>query len=366
MVILHIAFINKDQFSGVNTAVYNYIKSQGNFENVALLNINKEATALEWPNTFNLLQYEELKDLPRPFNKPDLVVFHEVYRPQYLTLYKLLKRQKIPFVIIPHGCLTKEAQSKKRVKKLVANVLLFNRFVEAASGIQYSSNNELEQSLYGKRKFIGTNGIELRELDREFPISIKQFVYIGRLDKQIKGLDLLVEAIAEKKDFLTFNNCKFHLYGPSENFIHNEISELISQYGVRSLVELHDAVSGNDKEAVLLDADCFVQTSRSEGMSMGILEALSFGLPCLLTKGTSMGVFFEQYDAGWICDTDSKSIAAAIEEAVSCKGKLQEKSKNAITLVQENFSLEKNAEKIVSLYRTITGESSVDKQSPNP
>ena len=83
MVILHIAFINKDQFSGVNTAVYNYIKSQGNFENVALLNINKEATALEWPNTFNLLQYEELKDLPRPFNKPDLVVFHEVYRPQY-------------------------------------------------------------------------------------------------------------------------------------------------------------------------------------------------------------------------------------------------------------------------------------------
>lgn len=40
---------------------------------------------------------------------------------------------------------------------------------------------------------------------------------------------------------------------------------------------------------VLLQTDLFIQTSRHEGMPMGLLEALSIGVPCLVTVGTSLG-----------------------------------------------------------------------------
>ena len=77
---------------------------------------------------------------------------------------------------------------------------------------------------------------------------------------------------------------------------------------MEDLVELHEAIDGSEKEAELLSADVFIQTSRSEGMSMGILEALSYGVPCLVTRGTNLGEIIEQYDAGWVAETNAEYV----------------------------------------------------------
>ena len=45
---------------------------------------------------------------------------------------------------------------------------------------------------------------------------------------------------------------------------------------------------GKSKEQVLLDADVFIQTSRTEGLPTAVLEAMSYKIPVLITKGTGL------------------------------------------------------------------------------
>ena len=103
----------------------------------------------------------DIKQLPKPFDNPDIVVFHECYRPEYLKIAKNLRKNKIPYVDMPHGELRVEAQKKKHFKKVMANLLLFNDFANHAAAIQCLSNAEMEATHFGRKKFIGSNGISM-------------------------------------------------------------------------------------------------------------------------------------------------------------------------------------------------------------
>ena len=74
---------------------------------------------------------------------------------------------------------------------------------------------------------------------------------------------------------------------------------------------------------------------------MGILEAMSYGIPCLITKGTSLTGVLEKYNAGYACETTADDIANAIEKAVLEKHILKEKSKNANILFSVCISKKK-------------------------
>ena len=52
----------------------------------------------------------------------------------------------------------------------------------------------------------------------------------------------------------------------------------------------YGAVFGKVKEKVLLDNDFFILTSRLEGHPMALIEALSYGLPCLVTQGSRLSL----------------------------------------------------------------------------
>jgi hypothetical protein len=50
---------------------------------------------------------------------------------------------------------------------------------------------------------------------------------------------------------------------------------------------------------------------------MGILEAQSYGVPCRVIKGTTLGDFINKYDSGWVSETDSEAVAEIIKKAIS-------------------------------------------------
>ena len=72
-------------------------------------------------------------------------------------------------------------------------------------------------------------------------------------------------------------------------------------------------------------------------MPIGILEALSYGIPCLVTEGTNLGELINEYNAGWVAETNAKSIAEHIKEAVISREKYAVKSQNAVKLIENNF-----------------------------
>lgn len=353
MIILHIAYLDENIYAGVNVAATRHILEQQREKQVGLLNIaNTEIK--EVANVFTISKNKCIDELPIPFNEPDIVIFHEIYRPIYLKLYKELLEKKIPYVIFPHGGLTKQAQSQKRIKKIVANKLLFNSFFNHAVSIQCLSKREMETSISNAEKFIGTNGIdEKNQIKKNLKTTELKFVYIGRIDFRIKGFDLLIEAIHREYKFLQENNCRFEIYGPSEGKSKKKIESLIRKKKIENIITLHEAVTKQKKEAALLDADYFIQTSRSEGMSMGILEALSYGIPCIVTEGTGMADEVEKNGAGIGCKTNAADIANALHCAVKKKELMQNMSNAAKEYVEKKYNWETITKNVINKYESV-------------
>ena len=353
MVILHIAKIENEMFKGVDVAVPQHITAQQEIADVALLNLSN----VEIPGVKTQLPFKEqvrMEQFQAPYNKPDIVVFHEVYYPPYLKISEELRKSRIPYVIIPHGCLTTEAQRKKWLKKKIGNFLLFNRYIKNAAAIQCLSLNESEKVRFDVKKFIGTNGVTVPERRKDcFHRERVEFLYVGRLDAYHKGLDLLLQAVEKKAGILRKHHCCIKICGPDCDGDFSHVQRLIRENKVMDLVELCPGIYGKDKENALLSADLFVQTSRFEGMPLGILEALSYGLPCLVSRGTTLGERIEENDAGWMAETDADSVAAALERAVSDRARWREMSAHAVEMVKKEFAWDVLSKRAVECYKQI-------------
>ena len=83
MVILHIAPISRSPFSGVSVVVPQHVIAQQEIAEVGFVNLlNVQIEDVK--NQFAYHENFQFDELPQPFNRPDMVVFHEVYRKNYL------------------------------------------------------------------------------------------------------------------------------------------------------------------------------------------------------------------------------------------------------------------------------------------
>lgn len=312
-----------------------------------------------------------LDEMPTEFKRPDLVIFHEVYYPAFIRLGNDCKKYGIPYIIIPHGCLTKEALEIKKWKKRIGNELLFKKFVMGAEALQFLSPKEKKTTIFKKEGFIGLNGVSDIGDKGRFSVSKGEnvekpytvYTYIGRMDMRIKGLDLLIKAVAETQKILRENLCCFKLYGPDCYDTKRKLTLLSEELGVGDLIEINGPVEEEKKEEVLLNTDIFIQTSRSEALPMGLLEALSYGIPCLVSCGTGLAGLINKYYAGWgekkedsaprkeTEEAKVKCLADLIISSINDKAIYHQKSENAQQLIKEHFEIKKCTEYIVRKYK---------------
>ena len=122
-------------------------------------------------------------------------------------------------------------------------------------------------------------------------------------DFNVKGFNMAAEAIAELKD--ASYQLKF-LYSPRENG--KEIADKLLQHGisrnqliVRSINDSRDVLAN-----LFCEVDLAIMPSRTEGFGLPGLEALSAGLPVLVSGNSGLGEALREVPLGSFCVIDSE------------------------------------------------------------
>lgn len=362
MNILYISNLSGNLWAGPNNSIPAQIRAQSKIDNVFWFNINHNKRE-EWTRDgLDCKNYDDfpngrLKDFPAPFDYPDIVIVEEFYCFPFCKLIADVQKQNIPYIIIPRSEMTGLAQKNKKWKKCLGNILYFSKLAKKARGIQFLTEREKKDSgeKWNKTNFVIPNGVVLPKIQKkDFSFDGIKAAYIGRIEIYQKGLDLLLDAVAEMRDDLINNNFQLIIYGPNRDNALELLRKKVQEYYLEDIVFFKDGVFGQDKIDALLDSDVFVMTSRFEGLPMGLIEALSYGLPCLVTKGTNLAEEIEKNDAGWTAENNVESIKNAIRNLIFHRNFFK-KGQNAACLAK-SFAWDYIAKESSSIYRKIIGK----------
>lgn len=339
MNILYLSHLSGEAYAGPTYSVPKQIEAQSKLDNVFWYNAVKTRVdkwkQLPFYHDRNEYPNERIKSLPEPFNNPDIIVVELFYNMVKSPLIRELLRGEIPYIIIPRGELTKQAQARKRLKKKIANFLVCKRYAQRAAAIQYLTEQEYKDSgdIWNENHSIIPNGIDLPEKTKEtFSENAIKCISIGRIEPYQKGLDMLIEACSQIKSELIESNCIITICGPDKENKLAGLKQLVKNQGLDSVINFHDGVFGKEKEKMLLDSDVFLIPSRFEGHPMALIEALSLGLPCVASEGSNMKVEIDEENAGWTADNNVESICDALHSMINEIDTFFIKSQNAISL----------------------------------
>lgn len=301
----------------------------------AVRTYNSEWRKYDYYHDLTEFPKESIKDLPYPFNNPDLIVVELFYNMVKSKLIKELIQGNIPYIIIPRGELTKQAQCRKKFKKSIANIIIAKKYARKAAAIQYLTEQEYIDSSdrWNVNKIIIPNGIEKPDtIKTYFSKNEIKCILIGRIEPYQKGLDLLLDACSLIKEELENANCTITICGPDRENKLDILKATVKEKHLERIIIFHDAVYGDKKRELLLNSDVFLIPSRFEGHPMALIEALSYGLPCIATVGSNMKSEIEEYNAGWTAENNIYSIKDSILKMIEEKETFEEKSNRSIKL----------------------------------
>jgi len=318
---------------------------------------------LEWRSPFNLPS-ELVKELLTW--KPDIVHLHFVYIPQNVILAHYLKTANIPYCVTIHGGLSSGSLKRHWYIKIPFRILFDQRYLNEAAFIHAISDMDIKGlKLYGIKNnnvVKVPNGIEVESLprnvdatllERRFPqvAGKRVFMFLGRLDPQQKGLDLLLQAW----HLANLNNVVLVFVGPDWRGKRKDLEALIRQLKIESQVIFAGPVYSREKFDLLAGADVFVHTSRWEaGVPFSVLEALAIGKPCFVSTEASPGGIISRYRVGLVVKPQVEDIANGLRYFASLsQAELSNMGENARKLVASEFNWRNIAKTLVDAYKDV-------------
>lgn len=304
--------------------------------------------------------------MARAGDRPAVIHQHGIWTGVSSVTRFLHEQRGVPSVIAPHGSLQPWTLEKSRLRKTLALAAYERSNLVNCSCLHALSTVELgDCRVFGLRNPVAIipngvseqwlassgNGLAFR-LKHHIDAETRALLYVSRVTPK-KGLPMLCRAIAEIGD--TMRGWVLIIAGPDEFGHMAELAELIRRLGLERSVQFVGPLYGADKRDAFAAADAFVLPSYSEGLPMGVLEAMGVGVPVVVTDATPIGEI-SQERCGWRVPANGDSLGAALAAlTASTPDNLRLMGSNGRRVVLEHYTWQQIARMTLELYSWLNG-----------
>ncbi|MEM6937254.1 MAG: glycosyltransferase [Pseudomonadota bacterium] len=296
----------------------------------------------------------------------DLVHVHAVFSYLSSQAMRWARLASRPYLCRPLGQLCLWSLGQKSTRKRVYLRLLEKANLEAADRVHFTSRQEqleCQQAGLSVRGLVVPHGINLPVVrspetdhkcvepeasnDAEAMTSI---LFLGRLDRK-KGLERLLAAFSQVAASLP--GAVLTVAGSGDASYVTNLRTRADELELGDRVRFVGWVQGAEKHALLESADLFVLPSYSENFGVAVLEALSYGLPVLVSEAVALAAEVDEAGAGLVVSGSEPSIADGLLKLGKDFGLRRRMSSAGRQLAGERFSWPGVARQLKTHYQQI-------------
>ena len=259
--------------------------------------------------------------------------------------------RKVPVIISPRGTLSNYSfHNKNNNIKSLMHLWLGKPLLKKCI-IHTTSNNEhdvLKTMLPDNTVFNIPNFINLTEnrFSGYQPTDHLRLIFFSRIEEK-KGLDVLLNAL--KSVNIPY---KLTIAGDGDSEYVNQLKKLAVDNGVANNIDWI-GFQTNNKYQLLYDHDVMILPSYDENFGNVVIESLSVGTPVLVSKAVGLADYVDQNHLGWLCETNTASVSAAINNLASQKAVISRIKEYAPGKISADFNYTDLAKRYIDMYTQV-------------
>lgn len=272
--------------------------------------------------------------------RTDAIVLHQLYTFSTLWGWAVGRIHSIPLLLLPHGTLTLYHEKDSKLKKFIAKKLILNKVIRDCELLIATSDPEKKdiEKLTGKPVAVISYGLESKfEGSHSNYWTNPNLLFVGRFTQK-KNLDKLIKAIKIlQPDYpeIRLKAVGYRITSEIEN-----LRQLISGMDLEKFVELVPWATDVSLESYYKSADVFVLASENENFGLVVADALSYGLPCVVSKDVALSTHIQGGNAGIVITYSMpETISDGIKNCLDSS--FLERKANARLIVRQELSWER-------------------------
>jgi glycosyltransferase involved in cell wall biosynthesis len=292
----------------------------------------------------------------------ELVHIHAVFNHACVAAAHACRKHLVPYVVRPLGTLDSWGMQQKRLIKSAFLLLTGKRMLRDAAAIHYTTRAEREVAehlLQLNHGNVVPLGIDLEIIESTLndeqqsprPPDHPYVLVLSRLHPK-KGLEILIDAFLTVVRQPEFENWRLVLAGdgPKDyvSFLKNKAASAI---GIRNIV-FPGWLEGEAKKLFLRRASLLALPSYGENFGLCVLEALTCGVPVIISPHVNLAEAIDAAGAGWIASVDREALASTLREAFSSTSERVRRGK-AGSAMSVRFTWPEVARDLLAMYSTV-------------
>ncbi len=199
-----------------------------------------------------------------------------------------------------------------------------------------------------KKIFDKNNPVLIQEkLEKQYPQEgdCIRIAYAARLEKAQKRSELIPKVI----ELLEENRVNYHLNIAGDGSCADRIKKYIDNHHLENKVSMLGILKYKEMDHYWEENDVFINVSDCEGMSLAMLEAMSYGLAPVVTDTSGVKNIITDGVNGYVCEIlDMEALVQNIVKLANHPEQIREFGNKSREIVYENCNVKSYAKELIS------------------